>query len=146
MKTSQKITRLKLNIEQENDYLLLGLVTAEPDYKVCLALNKKLGILLKNIPPVRVMDTNRQELTFSRFSDKRANDEMVTDLISNRTGSTHLLSKLKNIDYLLQVQKSEKDIDPDQLASKIREIETITAVFIIDVTTIKDRNLHYLNQ
>jgi hypothetical protein len=34
MKSSQKVTKLKLNIEQDNDYLLLGLVSAEPDYKL----------------------------------------------------------------------------------------------------------------
>ena len=49
MKRTQKVTRVKLDIDQNNDYILLGLVSSEPDYKLSLSLNKKLGISLKNI-------------------------------------------------------------------------------------------------
>ncbi len=52
MKSTQKVTRVKLNIEQNNDYILLGLVSTEPDYKLSLSLNKKFRISLKTISPV----------------------------------------------------------------------------------------------
>ena len=144
MKSTQKVTRLKLNIEQNTDYILLGLVSAEPDYKLSLALNKKFRISLKNISPLLLPGDNNSELTFSRFSNNDDPDGIIYSLISNRSGKNFLLSKLKNVDYLLYIQISEKKPDLDQITSSLRNIETVTAVFIVDLNTIKDKNLHYL--
>ena len=91
MKSSQKVTKLKLNIEQDNDYLLLGLVSAEPDYKLSLSLNKKIGISLKNIAPLVLPGDNNSEQTFSRFSNCVAPSDLTFSLISNRTGKNFLL-------------------------------------------------------
>jgi hypothetical protein len=146
MKSTQKVTRVKLNIEQSNDYILLGLVSAEPDYKLSLDLNKKFRVSLRHISPIILKGENVSELTFSRFSNHDDTAGLMLNLVANRSGKNHLLNKLKNIDYLLQIQISEKEVSPDNITSKLREIDTITAVFNIDLDTIKDKNLHYLIQ
>jgi hypothetical protein len=146
MKSSQKVTKLKLNIEQDNNYILLGLVSAEPDYKLSLSVNKKLGISLKNIASLVLPGDNNSELTFSRFSNSDDPTDLTFCLISNRTDKNFFLSKLKNVDYLLQIQNSERNADLNKLILSLREINTITAVFKIDPNTIKEKNLHYLNQ
>jgi hypothetical protein len=146
MKTIQKVKRLKLNIEQNNEYILLGLVSAEPDYKLSLLLNKKLGLSLKNILPLRLTGNNKSDLTFSRFSSNINNEDLVIDLVSNRSGKNYLINKLKNVDYLLQIQISDKEINLNNMTSSLREIDSITAIFNIDINTLKDKNLHYLIQ
>jgi hypothetical protein len=145
MKSSQKVKKLKLNIEQDNDYLLLGLVSAEPDYKLSLSLNKKFGISLKNIAPL-VLPDNNSEQTFSRFSNCDEPSDLTFSLISNRTGKNFLLNKLRNVDYILLIQNSERNTDLNKLTLSLREIKTVTAIFNIDLNTIKEKNLHYLNQ
>jgi hypothetical protein len=130
MKSTQKVTRVKLNIDQNNDYILLGIVSSEADYKLSLSLNKKFRISLKNISPVRIIADNKSELTFSRFSNNVTPADFMFCLVSNRSGKNYLLNKLKNIDYLFQIQ------NPD----------TVTAVFNIDLNSIKDKNLNYLTQ
>ena len=146
MKSTQKVTRVKLNIEQNNDYILLGLVSSEPDYKLSLSLNKKFRISLKNIIPLKLTGDTKSELAFSRFSNNDDPTDLMFSLISNRTGKNFLLIKLKNIDYLLQIQISEKEVNLNNITSSLREIDTVTAVFNIDLNTIKDKNLHYLTQ
>jgi hypothetical protein len=146
MKSVQKVIRVKLNIEQNNDYILLGLVSSEPDYKLSLSLNKKFRISLKNVSPFKLTADPKSELAFSRFSNNDNPSDIVFILISNRSGKNFLLKKLKNIDYLLQIPVSEKGIDLNSITSDLREIETVTAVFNIDINTIKDKNLHYLTQ
>jgi hypothetical protein len=146
MKSTQKVTRVKLNIEQNNDYILLGLVSSEPDYKLSLSLNKKFRIFLKNIAPLKITDDTKSELAFSRFSNNDDSTDLTFSLISNRSGKSFLLNKLKNIDYLLQINIPEKEIDTNQITSSLREIDTINAVFNINIITIKDKNLHYLTQ
>jgi hypothetical protein len=146
MKGTQKITRVKLTVEQNNDYIILGLVSAEPDYKISLSLNKKFGISLKNISPLRLPGADESQLIFSRFAniDDRAGLNLI--LISNRSGKDYLLKKLKNIDYLLQIQSAENDPNISKITTGLREIDAVTAVFNIDINTIKDKNLQYLTQ
>ncbi len=144
MKNTQKVTRVKLKIDQNNDYVLLGLVSTEPDYKLSLLLNKKFRISLKNISPLRVTGDTESELTFSRFSNNHNPKDLVFSLVSNRSGKFFLLNKLKNIDYLFQIQNSDNEADLTNITSNLREIDTVTAVFNIDINTIKDKNLHYL--
>ena len=69
MSTNVKIKRVHLNLNQTDESSLIGIVSAEPDYKLSLALNKKLKISLRNVTPITFSDTNGTDLTFSRFSD-----------------------------------------------------------------------------
>jgi hypothetical protein len=146
MKSTPKVTRVRLDLEQNIDYILLGLVSAEPDYKLSLSVNKKFRISLKNISQLRLPRENNSELTFSRFSNNDDHTDLKMTLISNRSDKNFLLNKLKNIDYLLQIQNTEGDINLNEITSSLREIDTVTAVFNIDLNTIKDKNLHYLTQ
>lgn len=146
MKSTQKVTRVKLNIDQNNDYILLGIVSSEVDYKLSLSLNKKFRISLKNISPVRVIADNKSELTFSRFSNNATPADFMFCLVSNRSGKNYLLNKLKNIDYLFQIQNPDNEVNLNEITSNLKEIDTVTAVFNIDLNSIKDKNLQYLTQ
>ncbi|MCX6255581.1 MAG: IPExxxVDY family protein [Bacteroidia bacterium] len=146
MKSIQKVTRVKLKINQNNDSILLGLVSAEPDYKLSLTLNKQFRISLKNILPVKLIDNDGSELVFSRFSDTSGSPDIIFSLIANRFGKHFLLRKLINIDYIFQIQDSDNGNNINHITAKLRETNTITAVFNIDMKTIKDKNLQYLTQ
>ena len=146
MKSTPKVTRVRLDLGQNIDYILLGLVSAEPDYKLSLSLNKKFRISLKTISQLKLPRENNSELTFSRFSNNDDHTDLKMTLISNRSDKSFLLNKLKNIDYLLQIQNSEEDIILNEITSSLREIDAVTAVLNIDLNAIKDKNLHYLTQ
>jgi hypothetical protein len=146
MKGVQKITRLQLKINQNTDFILFGLVSSEPDYKLSLSLNKKFKISLKNISPVILNDLNESDLIFSRFSHTCASPDIIYNLVSNRSGKNYLLKKLKNVDFLLQIQDIDNEINMKSFTEGLREIDSITAVFNIDLNTIKDKNIHYLTQ
>ena len=144
MKSIQKITRVKLKINPIDDYILFGIVSAEPDYKLSLTLNKKFRISLRNISPVKITDNAGSELTFSRFSDTSGSPDKVFNLISNRSGKNFLLKKLKNVDFIFQIHDPENEINIDRITTALREIESVNAVFNIDRNIIKDKNFRYL--
>ena len=143
MKKVQKVTRLSLGNDHFHDFILFGLVSSEPDYKLSLEINKKFKIALKNISPVRIQGNDE---IFSRFSYTDEAVNHVYNLVSNRSDKAYLLSKIKNIDYLLQIIVSENDHDIKKIAAGLRELDSVTAVFIIDIKTLRDKNLEYLNQ
>jgi len=144
MKSVPKIKRVTLNISGSNDPVLFGIVSAEPDYRLSLALNRKLGISLKNIAPVVLQEDNNDELVFSRFSDSSNLSGLVYDLTSNRSGKSCLIRKMKNIDYFLQIHDIDNEPDAGRILSLLRETDSITAAFKITTEIIKDRNLKYL--
>jgi hypothetical protein len=144
MKSVQKITRLQLKINQNFDSILLGLVSSEPDYKLSLTLNKKFRISLKSISPIKLSNDSENELIFSRFSDSSGSPDIIFNLISNRSGKNFLLKKLKNVDYILHVQDPDNENNIKSITAGLREIDIITAVFNVDLNSIKDKNLQYL--
>jgi hypothetical protein len=146
MKRIQKITRIQLKINRKNEYFLFGIVSAEPDYKLSLIINRKFRISLKNITPVRIKSDNGNELSFSRFSETSSIAEVVFTLISNRSGKNFLLKKLKNVDYLFQVSDAENEKNIEKITAMLREIESVIAVFNIDINAFKDKNLQFLVQ
>lgn len=144
MKSRQKITRIQLDTETGKDFSLFGIVSAEPDYRLSLLINKALKISLRNEKPVSVFVDGGDELTFSRFSFHSGKNDIVWNLISNKSGKSFLISKLKKIDYLFQVYLNECKFDISGISMTLRTIEAVTAVFVLDPDELKDKNLHYL--
>lgn len=146
MKDTRKITRVKLQIDQVNDFLLFGLVSSEPDYKLSLSLNRSFNISLKNSQPLKLPADSGTELIFSRFADTTGSPERTFSLVSNRSGKNYLIRKLKNIDYILYVHDPETEDDLTKMITRLREIQGITAVFTVNSDTLKDKNLHFVIQ
>ncbi|HCM60609.1 MAG TPA: hypothetical protein DIS74_09590 [Bacteroidales bacterium] len=118
------------------------MVSAEPDYRLSVMINRHLGTDLRKCPEDIILDTAAGTRSFSRF----APGNRAFALISNRSGGTVLLKKLKNIDYLL-VPSQQHDIKTaGQLAASLRLIPEITAVFILDSSETTDRNIALLAQ
>jgi len=144
MSNSRRIKRIHLSVNEQDEPVVLGIVTPDADYKLSLKLNKKLGISLKNTDPVEFQDNESNKFLFSKFADSSGVSESVFQLISNRSEKKFLLTKLKNIDFVLIIQDPSKNFRLEQVISQIREIDSITGVFNIDLETLKDKNLKLL--
>jgi hypothetical protein len=144
VKSLQKIIRVKLNTNQIDGSVLLGIVSAEPDYKLSITLNRIFRISLKNISPIKIPFDNENDLAFSRFSYTNCSPDITYNLISNRSGNHFLLKKLKNVDYILLLQDFDNETNIEWITSNLREMDSITAVFSIDLKIIKDKNLQFL--
>jgi hypothetical protein len=146
MKSNQKITRVQLKINHDDELIVLGLVSSEPDYKMSLSINKTFRISLKNINPVKLNNSANEALSFSRFSDLSHSPEMIFSLVSNRSGKNFLIKNLRNIDFIFIAHNNENNNNIEEITARLREIEAVDAVFNIDLNIFKDKNLHYLTQ
>jgi hypothetical protein len=137
MSTGGKITRHTIPEEERQEFFFLGVVSAEPDYRLSVLINRHLGTDLRKCDEEIAAHTDSGKPSFSRFTTVPPE----LSLVSNRSEGHILLRKLKNIDYFLlfcgqtEMQKTEK------LATTLREIPEITAVFVLDSRKITDRNL-----
>lgn len=144
MSNSQRITKINLSVNEQDEPVILGIVTTDPDYKLSLKLNKKLSISLRNIEPAEFQDNEGNKFIFSKFADSSVAPDSAFQLMSNRSGKKFLLTKLKNVDYLLIINDRGKNFRLEQIMSQIREIDLVTGVFNIEFKTLKDKNLKYL--
>jgi hypothetical protein len=144
MKSRQRITKVQLDVDANEDFMLLGIVSAEPDYKLSLSINRKLRLDLRHKVPIELNDEYGVNHQFSRFMDQSLNDGLTYNLISNKSGNAIFLKKLNKIDYLMQVLSAENNFNRENLILALRSVETITAVFPLEPGEIKDKNLQYL--
>jgi hypothetical protein len=141
----QKATKIRLETSQYEDLILFGIVSREPDYKLSLSLNHKIGISLKQSEPITICDDSANAHTFSRFATLSTSmDNVVYTLTSNRSGAFFMLKKLKNIDYLFHIHNSDNSDLELKISTILRETENIDAVFSIDIKTLNDKNSSYL--
>lgn len=145
MRSSTKITRVQLKVNQNSESVLAGIVSAEPDYKLSLSINRKLKISLKSHNPVVVTDDKGTELAFSRFSDMSSGHGPI-ELISNRIDKNFLIRKLRNIDYIFHLHGTANSSAVEKIIALLKGTESVTAVFIIDPESLKDKNLHHIIQ
>jgi hypothetical protein len=146
MRGSPKITRIQLKVNQNIDSVLVGIVSAEPDYKLSLSINRKLRISLKRGTSVVATDENGNELSFSRFTDNQGLGGSSCELVSNRFEKNFLIRKLRNVDYIFQIHNPGNEPEIEKIISGLRGTESVTAVFNIDPKSLKDKNLHHLIQ
>jgi len=141
MKNPQKIKRIHLPVDDQDIPVIIGIVSSDQDYKLTLKINKKLSISLKNTDPVAVDENEDNTEEFSRFTYSHSENIIVYQLISNRTGKSFLIKKLKNIDYLMLVNDAGKSLQFDMIMTSLRDIDSVSGVFRISLESIaKDRN------
>jgi len=144
MASRAKITRVVLTDKPEADFVLIGLVSTEADYKVSQLINKKLSISLKHQKTVDIEINSGVKESFSRYAFSTGTPEVNYYLISNRSEKNCIFNKLKKIDYLFIIQDHDNACNIDLIASRLREIEKITALFRLNPEEIKDKNLAYI--
>ena len=145
MKHSQKVTKIRLETSQNENLILFGIVSHEPDYKLSLTLNQKIGISLKHSDSITVHDDFGNAHSFSRFTTSTtSSSDIIYTLTSNRSGLFFMLKKLKNIDYLFHIHNSDNSDLKLKISAILRETENIDAVFPIDIKTINDKNTFHL--
>jgi len=145
MKVTPKIKRVKLKVSNAPESALFGIASAEPDYKLSLTLNRKLGISLRNAAPVILHAEPDSELIFSRFTDSSASTGFIYDLVSNRSGKYFFMKKLKKIDFIFQIHNIDNESDINQILPLLRDIDCVTGVFKISPDASgKEKNLQYI--
>ena len=136
MKSSGRKSLHKLVIDDKFDHQFFGIVSHEPDYKTSLELNKRLNISLKNDEPARVGDD--MKLIFSRFTANSKYSDLSYQLVSNKSDSSTLSKTFPALDYLFVICGSLNSEIVEDAQRKIRDINEVTAVFLLDKEQLSD--------
>lgn len=135
---SQKKHKLSVSIEE--NYCLLGIVSDEPDYKLCWLINEKLKFSFRKTSNLELYNKKSgEDEVYPIFLFEDESTMLNYRLISNRGESAYYLSELKNIDYMLHIQG---DLVPDNikdLLKKLQKVDSIRLCVPVDLRKIKDK-------
>ncbi len=158
------MANLKLTIEEfeEEDFIIIAIITPLEDYRLAYFLNLNLDIFLgKNKNDVELIDKEGNTL-FTRFTFEDKINFVSWNLIQNKNKieieksnssqdlfsgyntkfsiNTYLLSEYKKVDYFLKIENAEQQIKKSEIVSKINKIENIKMVFSINSEKMKSKN------
>lgn len=140
MNRDKKITRHTIPIEDIPQFLFLGIVSAEPDYRISVMLNRHLGAGLRKCDNDVTAVTKSGENRFSCF----VSDMPAFTLVSNHCEGNILIRKLRKIDYFLVISGAPDEQRAETLAGNIRQIPEVTAVFVFNSRKVNDPNASLL--
>jgi hypothetical protein len=153
------IHKLQLEDFDQIDYDLIAIHTTLEDYRLAFKINQQLQILLSKNEEEIPIEINKQKTSFSRFTFEDETAMMTWDLIQNKqemelpvqtksnslfednwvTTQVNLISELKKVDYFLKIEHDEQ-INTKEIITKIKKIDSISTVYVIDVHEIKSKN------
>jgi hypothetical protein len=130
----------KLTPVSEQSFVLLGISSHENDYRLTWALNEQLGFHFVKTDNHRSYNTKLKESQeFSAYLFPGDDYSGYCKLISNRCDNGFLLEELKAIDFFLLIEDDYVRPTVAGLVVKIKAIPLVSAVFVLDLPSIKGR-------
>lgn len=130
----------KLTEKEDYRFRLVGISSAENDYKLCWSLNQILGINLARIDNLEIYHKRLDDKqAFSQFEYFDEETLLQYRLISNRSVNGYLLEEMTKLDYLLQISGDMDEGWLESLIEKMNSIDGIILAFPLDPTTLKSR-------
>ena len=128
----------RLEIEEDYDFMLLGICTHARDYKLCWAINTTFKFqLIKEDDGLEII-RDRESINFPRFSYYNEEDHSTYSIISNKSRSASLIPEQKQTDFFLVVQNSFDD-SADEMLRRLRGLDCVLTAFTVDVSGLKSR-------
>lgn len=131
--------KLKLDYIPEFEFLLLGIVSYDRDYRLGWEINKELNIDLQRVDDhnIKHKKTGREQY-FSCFTFSDENTYLDYKLLSNRSDNGFLLDDLRNIDYLIVITGEYYSSLAREMKNKLLKLESVQNCFIIQPDHIRD--------
>lgn len=129
---SRKIT---LNIPPEES-LYFAISSADTIHKLSWQINSSLKLNLK-----AHLGFSFKDEVFPIQYDETSNKLFSIGIIKNKMGSQVLIKELKNIDYILIIKGNIEKNATENLVTKLKEIDSITAIIPIFKDKVKGLNI-----
>lgn len=130
----------KIKYDPEYNFELLGVSSADDDYKLSWHLSKLLNAEFVWLANLEIRDDRFSELQiFNVFECVTLPQTSNIKLIGNRANVGFLIEELKNIDYFILIFDCDNQTTIDSLISQIKTIESITGIFRLKPENLKSR-------
>ena len=134
------VKKHKLDLAIEEDFCLLGVVTDEPDYKLCWMINHALHMNFEKQDDLTLFHRRlNEDQVFSYFSYDDDQALITFRIISNRAENGYYLDELKNIDYLIHIQGEINTVRIGNFMLSVAALEQVRMCVPSDLSRIKNK-------
>ena len=128
---------LKLNIKPDFEFILIGIVTSEPIYRISWLINEMLSVQLKETQSIKVYNNQRQIVQeFSKYSFCN-DDETYFHFLQNKSEQGILIEEKKQVDYWIKTD--DFSIKPNDLISKLNTLKNVNLAFEVIPSSLKSK-------
>lgn len=132
-------TILKLDNEDQFDFILIGIACQNRDYRLCHELNATLDIELTRDNDYEIFNSRRMgKISFSFYHCQTEDDDQYY-LFSNKSKHGLLIPEQKQIDFFLMIKENVKRINETDLVNRLKEVKVILGIFKTDPKKLKSR-------
>ncbi len=131
------VKKLKVIIDYDDAYLLLGIVSTFADYQLVHHINKAMGFNFAKYQDFVFHEVDKKPLPFSWYYFRSDEMKIKSFLIANHHPKQKLLPGYRQIDYLLIIEKSGNRSELDALTATLRKVKGVTGVFKMNLSKIK---------
>lgn len=132
-------TVLKLDENEQFDFLLFGIVCQQKDYRLCRELNIKLDVELDRQEDYTVFNNKRMEdqgFSCFRYTSPDEDDYL---LVANKGTKGLLVPEQKQMDYFLMVRPGMTKTDVTSIGTALKEIRMVLGVYPLEIKKLKSR-------
>lgn len=128
------MSKVKLQIDYDYDFCLIGIVSHEKDYRLCWMLNTLLNIqLAKN----EDHDTGQSKHSMYSYIQEELFREYY--LLANKGDVHSLIEEHKHIDYFLVIKGALEEDEKKHIIELIKKSDMVSAAYLIDVLSLKSK-------
>ena len=144
----------KLILDYDYDFLLIGILSSAPDYKLCWEMNKILQISLKKEKDLQLqlhesekeeglkLTFEKPEMTpcFSSYSYYNEINHVKYTVVANKSISALLVKEEQSVDFFLVVDGLYDDWEKEEaIINGLREQREIITAYKIDPNKLKSK-------
>lgn len=142
------MSRSKIRPDFDFDFLLYGIVSTIPEYKIAWQINQKMNIRLEKREDIKLEFTDHKLLSISnfRFETENTTFELLKNKsnLSIRSKNDFVLPELRQIDFFLKINGSQVENDSEELLEALRKVHGVLNLIKIKVPKLKSKdNLIY---
>ncbi len=137
------MTKFRLDIEYDYDFLVTGISCHEKPYRLCWAINRALGLDMTLSEPLTIaLKKNEAPSGFPLFVQENLENDTTVFLVSNRTRQEEtglLIPEHHQADYFFIAKGPFTDNDHRDMLAGIKEIPFVLMSYRIDPETLKSK-------
>lgn len=126
-----RVKKIKLEIDDEIEFPILGLSTALGDYRLAWELNSKLGLMFRRSEEENyfsIPDRSKKDVDYEYYSYVNEEEMSKFFLVKNKQKGSVLFGDRERLDFFL-VLRDNFIYDLDDLITDLRKIKGVIAVF-----------------
>ena len=135
------VKKIEIDINYDDAFIMLGIVSTNPDYQLTHFINKALGIHFSKYEDFLFNESGKKKHPYSWYYCFSEELKTKAYLIGNYHRTKKLLPEYKQIDFFIILENNNDTTQLNDIVNALRSIKKVTAVFKLDLGKIKNIDL-----